>query len=530
MDDLIGKAKDHVVYIAILLILSAFIRIGYHAVRPPLTHDEAISYLAAAGKQDDFQKLVVEKNKFCGKFVPVSTFKNFMTPNSPLNFSEVNLSMSHYDVHPPLYYWFLRVWVFFTGVRLRLNLLLNVFFSLITAILIYFYAFYLTKSKELSFLSALIFSVGPSVTHVTGILRHYELLGTIAVASVFFTDYLTKEKIENIYYWIFLAFIIAFGLTTHIFFMFILLPILFLASLRLSFNKKKSIRYLFLAIALGVIVTLVIFPEYPYLFKDNFKTAVEKQKFINADIDKKLRNASVLIFGNFYPIINRFFQNRISETIGTFNFYLFVVIICFLAVLCLYKKQHITNYFPVFVFLVSFVGQIIAIRLRLIPAWSTETRYLAHLYPLVPILLLTVLPKERQKNLAILALFAYSLYLLAGNYWVISSLKEKNRNVYKYKTFEKVVVNKTSRGYFFLLIYYLPETATVYLDSYENLMRFSSNWISLLEKGDVIISIVTTSEDRDKERELLRILSKNSKVRLTFRGGYYGNIHPYMVR
>lgn len=183
----------HTLAIVLVLLPALFLRLSFINSRPPLTHDEAITYLAAAGKQDDFQAAVADRSIY-GYFLPAQIFKAFMIPDKPFDIPAVNKSMGAGDYHPPLYFWLLNFWIYFTGLNLQVNLILNLLISVVTCALIYAYAYYLTRSVLAAAASTLVFGTGVASIYLTGYLRHYELLAAVSTAFLFLLDYITREK------------------------------------------------------------------------------------------------------------------------------------------------------------------------------------------------------------------------------------------------------------------------------------------------------------------------------------------------
>lgn len=126
-----------------------------------VTHDEAISYLAAAGKQDDYGRNVNER-KILGRYLPAYEWKKYLNGDRFFNFRQINKSLASNDVHPSFYFWLLHIWNQIFGVDLQKGILLNIFLACISVILVFLLAYELTRSLAMSFLTAVGWSVSYS--------------------------------------------------------------------------------------------------------------------------------------------------------------------------------------------------------------------------------------------------------------------------------------------------------------------------------------------------------------------------------
>lgn len=88
-----------------------------------VSYDGAISYLAATGHQGEYAL-----ESLAGTWVPARSWQALWTPTEFGAFSTISEGLARHDIHPPLYFWILHIWVHVFGMSpssgLYLNLLL----------------------------------------------------------------------------------------------------------------------------------------------------------------------------------------------------------------------------------------------------------------------------------------------------------------------------------------------------------------------------------------------------------------------
>lgn len=517
------RTIKHITAILLVLIPSVYLRYSYMLVRPPLTHDEAISYLAAAGKQDDYQEKIAQGLN--GSFKPVEFFKEFMLPDDAFTISEVNESMSEGDFHPPLYYWLLRTWLYFTGLNLKINLILNMIISVLTCFLLYFYSYTLTRSIYAGFLGALVFGVSPAAIHLTGYLRHYELLTFITTAFVIIIDLISREKKKSNFWWFLMSFCAATGLITHVFFLLILIPAYLLAFIRLYFSEKNLLFKLSISLLLSIMLALIMFPQYPIQFNNKLSNALVAQQALENTRSEKLINLTVLFAGNYFTLVNAYFD---VHPVRAKIFYMFLLVLIAVAVYISIRYKTSSSWLSAGVFLIGLAGYVTAYLLEMIPYWSMNFRYLGFLFPLLPLSLISIFSKRGALKLISLFLTIYAIVLFSGTYNNILYQKQYEPE-YNFLNSKNVVVGGINRGYFFCLIYYLPEKINIYPGRIEDLKNQVTSWSKELRKGDSIVFITTSKESKEHERFILKEFYRLGGKKLRSFRFYYSNFHCYVV-
>ena len=110
------------------LVLGAALLLIRAGAQNTLSHDDAISYLAATGHMGSYATDIP-----AGRWVPAQAWQAYWTPDRFSVFGQIGRDLARYDIHPPLYFWLLHVWIQVTGVRLSAGPLLNTIFLLLGA-------------------------------------------------------------------------------------------------------------------------------------------------------------------------------------------------------------------------------------------------------------------------------------------------------------------------------------------------------------------------------------------------------------
>ncbi len=119
-----------------------------------------------------------------------------------------------YDVHPPLYYWFLKIWsITFGSDQISLRLM-SVFFGAVAMLFIYLLVRRLF-SKKTAILSILLVAISPFFIKYAQEARMYTLVLTLAFAATYalIVAMSSKKKLP----WVIYGILIALGMLTHYF-------------------------------------------------------------------------------------------------------------------------------------------------------------------------------------------------------------------------------------------------------------------------------------------------------------------------
>lgn len=102
---------------------------------------------------------------------------------------------SIHDFHPPLYYWFLNIWIRFFGDQVWVMRLSSILFSLITIWLVYKIGKEI-KDKNVGLWAAILTGVNPLLIYFSQELRMYSMVTMWLTASVYFLVKMLKPSIK----------------------------------------------------------------------------------------------------------------------------------------------------------------------------------------------------------------------------------------------------------------------------------------------------------------------------------------------
>jgi uncharacterized membrane protein len=102
-----------------------------------VSHDDTISYLAATGHQGEYQQVVDSASAPVAQWVPASRWQAFTRIEDPLPLLTIARDLGHHDIHPPVYFWLLHMWMLLFGGSLWTGPMLNVVIHVLTAVVLW---------------------------------------------------------------------------------------------------------------------------------------------------------------------------------------------------------------------------------------------------------------------------------------------------------------------------------------------------------------------------------------------------------
>ncbi|HLL86247.1 MAG TPA: glycosyltransferase family 39 protein [Thermoleophilaceae bacterium] len=178
------RRRVALVLLACTLVAATGVRVAAGADKRGLTHDEAISYLAAACHQGDYARLTLEGRRPVGRWVPASEWKVFLTPERALCLGTIARDLAREDIHPPLYFWLLHGWGLVFGVGLWTGVSLNIGLAALTTIALFGLARRVLGDPLRAAGVAFVWSFSPAAIRVFAEARQYELLALLATLFV----------------------------------------------------------------------------------------------------------------------------------------------------------------------------------------------------------------------------------------------------------------------------------------------------------------------------------------------------------
>ena len=172
--------------LAVIVLLAAVLigvglRLDAMHANPNVQHDEAWSYATASGRLGAFEKAI--QGGLSGRWVPASAWQYYWQSDSLGDLAHIGPDLAAYDVHPPLYFYVLHVWLMLTGMHHWAGPALNLIFAALTMLALYGLARALGFERLESSLVALVWALSPAVVSISALTRQYDL---VALATVLF--------------------------------------------------------------------------------------------------------------------------------------------------------------------------------------------------------------------------------------------------------------------------------------------------------------------------------------------------------
>lgn len=104
-------------------------RLGREAQEGGITGDEAISLLAATCHQREFREAISGHRAPYGRWVPARSWRRFVEPDAFACFGTISRDLAELDLHPPLYFWILHLWLPVFGLHRCTLVALNLLFA-----------------------------------------------------------------------------------------------------------------------------------------------------------------------------------------------------------------------------------------------------------------------------------------------------------------------------------------------------------------------------------------------------------------
>ena len=164
------------------LVLGTGLRVYAQNESPNVQHDEAWSYASAAGRLGPF--LAAMNGGLTGRWVPAGEWQYYWQSDRLGDFTHIGPDLAAYDVHPPLYFGLLHVWLQATGMHKWAGPALNLVFAALTMLSIYGLARQLGFERLEGSLAALVWAVSPAVVGISALTRQYDLVALTATLLV----------------------------------------------------------------------------------------------------------------------------------------------------------------------------------------------------------------------------------------------------------------------------------------------------------------------------------------------------------
>jgi hypothetical protein len=179
------RVGTRTIFVLPILLLTAVaagtLRVALIAGKRTINHDEAISYLCAAGKQGLYRSLASAEQPPFGVWVPAAEIKQFLQPEKRFCLRQISRDLADTDIHPPLYFWLLHLWCLALGVDLWTGPALNILIAVATVPLLFGLARFVLRDDLAAAGVAATWALSPAAIETCFEARHYDLLALVTV-------------------------------------------------------------------------------------------------------------------------------------------------------------------------------------------------------------------------------------------------------------------------------------------------------------------------------------------------------------
>jgi hypothetical protein len=221
-------------------------------------HDDVMTYLASSGHS------VADAERLYGRWVPAYDWKELMVPTPLPSFRNIGDYIADTGiVHPPLYFWLLRLWSIPFEVHLWSGPILNLIFFVLASVFLFKLAEEsLEDSREAAFV-VFLWGVGQAVLATTFLVRSYDLLSFLCIFYVWLIlRWCASDTPPNSAGPVLLTVTTALGVLTHYYFFLVMGGGLLLLAARLWRHARYTLVKGIAASLIGLLALPVLHPGF----------------------------------------------------------------------------------------------------------------------------------------------------------------------------------------------------------------------------------------------------------------------------
>lgn len=477
----------------IVLAASLLLRIDSTFLRQAIQYDEAISYLSATCNQGRY---ALEAESVESR--PARYWKAFLQPDGETCLRQIADDLREYDIHPPLYFWLLHLWVLAVGVEVWTGPMLNSLIAVLTIAFLFTAAKTLFRRSADGLLVALTYAFSPSVLLVSQEARQYDLLALLTVVFLCIVlKVATGEGERRPAMLLLLAGVIVLGSSIHHQFVFPVFGALLLVVYRWWQSRDRTFAIVIGSILGGYLAARLLHP---------LSTNATLLPSLQAVWDELPSRFSQVLFAysTFYYVLVPFLillsimvVVRGRKGVGRESFHL----------------ETGERFGPLLFLLLVTAGAITTMYLlTLSPAHAMgPPKYLSMIWPLIAFLPAYILRFVRYRTSVVLYFVLVPL---------LSSLTfPLQMRVYRLpdpalalSQHSLVVVDNPARGVFLQLAWNLPDDMPVIVAWQDTLLAHQSVWLEHVQPGTLYISDLSFQNSAVKQQQLLDLFALHDFV------------------
>jgi hypothetical protein len=469
-----------------------------------ITQDEGISYMAATGHLGTYDRAAAASGEQ-GTWQAAAEWKELMRAERALCFGTIGSDLARHDVHPPLYFWLLHVWVLLLGAYVWSGPVLNLFIALITFGLLSRLARRVLGNRLLGLAAAFVWLVSSVTVVVTAEARQYDLLALFTVSLALLAARMggrgTDTPKRDV---ALLAAVSAGGLLTHYHFALPLAGVALWAVVVLLRRDRQSLVRLAGGLGAGVMLSVLLHPRFYLSFSRALGGAPGK-----GDIAVRLGSVLSAAAAFFLPaglatwaggtalgvvLIASWVAWRrrapsgppVSRELAWFLFWW---------LLCLLVMLHV---------------------LHLTPPHATGGKYLSMWLPffaMVPFMLVAGM-RGRFRLYAAVLICAWQLVVGLGDTVFVARMTARARaSVAPLEQARTVVIDNVARAALPAIVWHIPDRASVFAAPQRVLVAEPAPWRERLDEGALYVNVFGYGNSWQGMQDIVALVASQRDIR-----------------
>jgi hypothetical protein len=493
------RSAAAILVLVVALALGAQLRHDSIRVKHGIHVDEAWSYVIATGHLGAFVRPAATAS-LRGHWVPASQWKKLWLSEQPWALATVSSDLAHFDVHPPLYFWVLHLWILVFGVHISTGPNLNLVIALFTGLALFGLARRLLRDPLAAAFVTLIWSVSQVPRASSSMARMYDLEALFAVLFVWLLVLsCDPERKRGKTLLVLLALAAAGGMLVQYQFALVLVGGGLYACYKLWRCDRGRLVRLAASVVAGVLVMAVVQPG---VYHQLLRQSGRHVPFSKGVLVSKINSIVNMQFNYFAvkgPGISKFLSGPVHAW-GTINghrlssFSLLVFWLALLAVVVLalpwtrrplfrwLRRVDKTGWAALF-FFVWIAGTIVLQNLSFrVPPTVESPRYLAVAWPFLAFLPVLVLRSISPRwYLAAVAVFCFA-YLVPASRAPVNYVSSSG-SLAQLRTAKRVVFDSPLPGVLPVAMWQVPDDALVWVDTSSRIEAANSRIMAGLDSG-----------------------------------------------
>jgi hypothetical protein len=511
--------QKHRLLILLLLLISSAVAVRLLALssKTSFTHDGGISYICATGHQIEYNQTVRNNEWPYGDWTAAADWKKFWQIEKRFCFRDIQSGLIHSDIHPPLYYWLLHVWVMIFGINVWSGPILNIIIDIACCAVLYRLARAVFDDRACALMAVFFWAMSPSVIETEMITRQYCLL---VLFSLLFSQQVLRFSAGSVNWKqvLTIGLIAGCGVLTHYHFALIIVG----SGIWLCFALRKNVARFFgwlLGLGLGAIVFLVINPGFIKPFNRIARGPVNFSWI-------EFKTRSIRVICSMLPYRTKDIISRINTDtwLPVIIFVMLTVVVITIAVWQLRKKNMRINTklfenkfcYHVSMFMWLWIVSVSLYLTMKSPGHAMGGRYLAMVWPFFAIAVIGAV-KGISRNGNKLLYVVCSLMTIAGFGFFGAELAYiKLRNLPETKEMlvntKQVIIDNPARGVLPRIVHGLPDEIKVFASWQSDLIANTNRWLEELNENALYMTSTSYANSQHGQKKILELAEQKCEI------------------